>query len=205
MSARSILMKLRKRIEGGGEVVFLRITCGFRVRTKSGNAIMPSPSRSAWCWRVGSVREVGEKLRAPRSPGSSSDDCFLLSAHQEHGASMARHSLFRTKALKELLGEMAGEHRLRRALGPVSRTGVGRGSGDLCGNLRGDWRGGCDTAGRTSARRVRAVFAGLTAYLPPSCYAEFASMAPVAGTRLHIRLCDPWRIIRMRLSDGISF
>src|SRR5881392_346579 len=64
-----------------------------------------------------------------------------------------KRQLFATKSLKVLLDEMAGDHRLKRVLGPVTLTALGIGA-----------------------------VAGLTCIFAALCYAEFASMAPVAGS-----------------------
>lgn len=93
---------------------------------------------------------------------------------------MARNSLFRTKALKDLLGEMAGEHRLRRALGPVSLTALGVGAVIGAGIFVATGEAARNTAG--PALMVSYMFAGLICVFAALCYAEFASMAPVAGS-----------------------
>src|SRR5437667_275737 len=41
---------------------------------------------------------------------------------------MGKNQLFATKSLKVLLDEMAGEHRLKRVLGPVTLTALGIGA-----------------------------------------------------------------------------
>ena len=93
---------------------------------------------------------------------------------------MARNSLFRTKTLKELLGEMAGEHRLRRALGPVSLTALGVGAVIGAGIFVATGEAARNTAG--PALMVSYLFAGIICVFAALCYAEFASMAPVAGS-----------------------
>lgn len=93
---------------------------------------------------------------------------------------MARNSLFRTKALKDLLGEMAGEHRLRRALGPVSLTAIGVGAVIGAGIFVTTGEAARNIAG--PSLMVSYLFAGLICVFAAMCYAEFASMAPVAGS-----------------------
>ena len=92
---------------------------------------------------------------------------------------MARQ-IFTRKPLSLLLKEAAGEHRLRRVLGPVQLTclGVGAiiGTGIfvLTGVVAHDRSG--------PAMILSFVVAGFTCALAALCYAEFASMAPVAGS-----------------------
>ncbi len=92
---------------------------------------------------------------------------------------MARQ-IFTRKPLSLLLEEAAGEHRLRRVLGPVQLTclGVGAiiGTGIfvLTGVVAHDRSG--------PAMILSFVVAGFTCALAALCYAEFASMAPVAGS-----------------------
>lgn len=93
---------------------------------------------------------------------------------------MARHPLFRTKSLTALLGEMAGEHRLRRALGPVSLTALGIGAVIGAGIFVATGAAAKNVAG--PALMVSYVVAGLVCVFAALCYAEFASMAPVAGS-----------------------
>ena len=87
--------------------------------------------------------------------------------------------LFARKPLEMLLEEMSGEHRLRRVLGPVSLTSLGIGTiigagifvaiGEVAQAITGP------------ALILSFVVAGVTCVLAALCYAEFASMAPVAG------------------------
>src|SRR3954467_4954562 len=88
--------------------------------------------------------------------------------------------LLAKKALKVLLDEMAGEHRLRRVLGPVSLSALGIGA--IIGT-------GIFVLTGLAARNyagpglvVSYVIAGLACAFAALCYAEFASMAPVAGS-----------------------
>ena len=79
-----------------------------------------------------------------------------------------------------LLEEMAGEHRLRRVLGPVSLTSLGIGTvigagifvvtGEVARNVAGP------------AVILSYIVAGVACVFAALCYAEFASMAPVAGS-----------------------
>jgi APA family basic amino acid/polyamine antiporter len=93
---------------------------------------------------------------------------------------MLGKQLFATKSLERLLEEMKGENRLRRVLGPVALTALGVGA--IIGS------GIFVTTGETAATKagpsvmLSYVVAGLGCLFAALCYAEFASMAPVAGS-----------------------
>src|SRR5438270_6250665 len=93
---------------------------------------------------------------------------------------MGRNQLFATKSLKVLLEEMAGEHRLRRVLGPVTLTALGIGAVIGAGIFVATGAAAKDVAG--PALMVSYLVAGVTCIFAALCYAEFASMAPVAGS-----------------------
>lgn len=93
---------------------------------------------------------------------------------------MARNQLFAKKSLKVLLEEMAGEHRLRRVLGPVTLTALGIGAVIGAGIFAATGEAAKNTAG--PALMMSYVVAGVTCIFAALCYAEFASMAPVAGS-----------------------
>jgi APA family basic amino acid/polyamine antiporter len=93
---------------------------------------------------------------------------------------MGRNQLFATKSLKVLLDEMAGEHRLRRVLGPVTLTALGIGAVIGAGIFVATGEAAHNTAG--PALMLSYVVAGVTCIFAALCYAEFASMAPVAGS-----------------------
>jgi APA family basic amino acid/polyamine antiporter len=88
--------------------------------------------------------------------------------------------LFARKSLERLLAEMEGENRLRRVLGPIALTALGVGA--IIGS------GIFVTTGETAATKagpsvmLSYVVAGIGCLLAALCYAEFASMAPVAGS-----------------------
>jgi APA family basic amino acid/polyamine antiporter len=88
--------------------------------------------------------------------------------------------LFARKSLERLHEEMKGADRLRRALGPISLTALGVGA--IIG------AGIFVTTGETAANKagpsvmLSYAFAGLGCALAALCYAEFAAMAPVAGS-----------------------
>lgn len=93
---------------------------------------------------------------------------------------MSWKQLFAKKSLDGLLEEMAGEHRLRRVLGPVTLSSLGIGA--IIGT-------GIFVLTGVAARQyagpgliVSFVIAGLACAFAALCYAEFASMAPIAGS-----------------------
>jgi APA family basic amino acid/polyamine antiporter len=92
---------------------------------------------------------------------------------------MASH-LFATKPLKQLLEEMQGEERLRRVLGPVQLTALGVGAVIGTGIFILTGQAAHDKAG--PALILSFVTSGVACIFAALCYAEFASMAPVAGS-----------------------
>jgi APA family basic amino acid/polyamine antiporter len=93
---------------------------------------------------------------------------------------MWRRQLFVKKSLQLVLEEMAGEHRLRRVLGPVALSSLGIGA--IIGT-------GIFVLTGVAARKeagpgliLSFVIAGLACAFAALCYAEFASMAPIAGS-----------------------
>jgi APA family basic amino acid/polyamine antiporter len=88
--------------------------------------------------------------------------------------------LFAKKPLSLLLSEMKGENRLRRVLGPVSLTSLGVGAIIGTGIFVMTGVGAHDKAG--PALILSFALAGLACVFAALCYAEFASMAPVAGS-----------------------
>src|ERR1700694_2230101 len=93
---------------------------------------------------------------------------------------MSVNQLFAKKSLKVLLDEMAGEHRLRRVLGPVTLTALGIGAVIGGGMFVATGGAAKDVAG--PALMVSYLVAGITCIFAALCYSEFASMAPVAGS-----------------------
>src|SRR5438132_1735528 len=93
---------------------------------------------------------------------------------------MIWNQLFARKSLETLKKEMAAANRLRRVLGPVGLTSLGIGA--IIG------AGIFVTTGEAAATRagpavmLSFVVAGLGCALAALCYAEFAAMAPVAGS-----------------------
>src|SRR6476619_2512108 len=88
--------------------------------------------------------------------------------------------LFRTKPLSMLLAEEAGSHRLRRVLGPVQLTALGVGAIIGTGIFILTGVAAHDRTG--PALMLSFVMAGLACVFAALCYAEFASMVPVAGS-----------------------
>ena len=93
---------------------------------------------------------------------------------------MSNNQLFAKKSLKLLLEEMAGDHRLKRVLGPVTLTSLGVGAVIGAGIFVATGAAAHNTAG--PALMMSYVVAGITCIFAALCYAEFASMAPVAGS-----------------------
>src|SRR5580765_8386464 len=91
-----------------------------------------------------------------------------------------KHQLFATKSLRQLLDEMAGENRLRRVLGPLQLTSLGVGAIIGAGIFVATGSAAHNVAG--PALMLSYVVAGITCVFAALCYAEFASMVPVAGS-----------------------
>ncbi len=95
-------------------------------------------------------------------------------------ARMKWNQLFATKSVDLLLKELAGEHQLRRVLGPVSLTAlgvgciIGAGIFVLTGLAANRFAG--------PALILSFVVAGTGCAFAALCYAEFAAMVPVAGS-----------------------
>ena len=88
--------------------------------------------------------------------------------------------LFARKPLEVLLEEMKGEHRLRRVLGPIQLTALGVGAIIGAGIFVATGAAAHNVGG--PALMVSYCVAGITCVFAALCYAEFASMAPVAGS-----------------------
>ena len=88
--------------------------------------------------------------------------------------------LFATKPLSLLLEEMKSENRLRRILGPVQLTSLGVGAIIGAGIFVAPGAAAHNVTG--PALMLSYVFAGMTCVFAALCYAEFASMVPVAGS-----------------------
>ena len=90
------------------------------------------------------------------------------------------HSIFARKPLSLLLEEAKGENRLRRILGPVQLTSLGVGAIIGTGIFVLTGQAAHDKTG--PALMVSFCAAGLACIFAAICYAEFASMVPVAGS-----------------------
>ena len=88
--------------------------------------------------------------------------------------------LFSRKPLELLLEEMKGEHRLRRVLGPVQLTSLGIGAIIGAGIFVATGAAAHNVGG--PALMLSYTVAGITCVFAALCYAEFASMVPVAGS-----------------------
>ncbi len=88
--------------------------------------------------------------------------------------------LFERKPLALLLEEMRGENRLRRILGPLTLTSLGVGAIIGTGIFVLTGVGAHDKAG--PALILSFALAGVACIFAALCYAEFASMVPVAGS-----------------------
>jgi len=93
---------------------------------------------------------------------------------------LANSQLFLRKPLSMLLDEVRGENRLRRVLGPVQLTSLGIGAVIGAGIFVATGAAAHNVAG--PALMLSYTFAGLTCVFAALCYAEFASMVPVAGS-----------------------
>lgn len=93
---------------------------------------------------------------------------------------MAQNQLFAKKSLADIHREMAGEQRLKRVLGPVALSALGVGAIIGTGIFVLVGEAAHDKAG--PALTLSFVVAGMACIFAALCYAEFASMAPVAGS-----------------------
>ena len=88
--------------------------------------------------------------------------------------------LFARKPLEMLLEEMKDDNRLRRVLGPVQLSALGIGAIIGAGIFVATGEAAHNIAG--PALMLSYVVAGITCIFAALCYAEFASMVPVAGS-----------------------
>lgn len=93
---------------------------------------------------------------------------------------MSWSQLFARKNLDELLLEAQGDQRLKRVLGPVNLTALGIGAVIGAGIFVATGEAASKYAG--PALMVSYIVCGVTCIFAALCYAEFASMAPVAGS-----------------------
>src|ERR1041384_7462376 len=90
------------------------------------------------------------------------------------------NQLWARKPLSLLLEEMVGDHRLRRVLGPVQLSALGVGAIIGTGIFILTGEAAHDRTG--PALMLSFVVAGFACVFAALCYAEFASMVPVAGS-----------------------
>ncbi len=90
------------------------------------------------------------------------------------------NDLFRKKAISDLQQEAQDEHGLRRALGPVNLTAIGVGGIIGAGIFVLTGQAAANYSG--PAIVLSFVLAGLACAFAGLCYAEFASMIPIAGS-----------------------
>lgn len=93
---------------------------------------------------------------------------------------MSESQLFRKKSLDSMVSEMEQGQSLKRSLGPVALTSLGVGAIIGTGIFVLVGKAAADQAG--PAIMLSFVVAGLACVFAALCYAEFASMAPVAGS-----------------------
>lgn len=93
---------------------------------------------------------------------------------------MSWKQLFATKSLETLQEEVKGDHRLRRALGPVALTAAGVGA--IIGSGIFVMTGQVAAQDAGPAVVLSFVVAGIGCLFAALCYAEFAALAPVAGS-----------------------
>ncbi len=91
-----------------------------------------------------------------------------------------KRQLFATKPLAMLLEELKGENRLRRILGPIQLTSLGVGAIIGTGIFVLTGKAAHDNTG--PALILSFVVSGIACVFAALCYAEFASMVPVAGS-----------------------
>ncbi len=93
---------------------------------------------------------------------------------------MSWNQLFQTKSLNAMVSDMEQGHRLKRSLGPISLTAMGVGAIIGTGIFVLVGKAAANQAG--PAIILSFVVAGLACVFAALCYAEFASMAPIAGS-----------------------
>ena len=88
--------------------------------------------------------------------------------------------LFRRKSVTALQAEAAGDHSLKRALGPVNLTALGIGA--IIGTGIFVLTGTVAAQNAGPAVILSFVFAGIASVFAALCYSEFASLVPMAGS-----------------------
>ncbi len=90
------------------------------------------------------------------------------------------NSLFARKPFAKLLGELEGKDRLKRVLGPAALTSMGIGAVIGAGIFVSTGQAAHNTAG--PSLMLSYAVSGTVCIFAALCYAEFASMVPVAGS-----------------------
>ncbi|NBT63281.1 MAG: amino acid permease, partial [Planctomycetia bacterium] len=90
------------------------------------------------------------------------------------------NGMFRRKSLQKVMADSESGHNLKRVLGPWALTALGIGAIIGTGIFVLVGKAARDVTG--PALMLSFVFAGLACIFSALCYAEFASMAPVAGS-----------------------
>src|SRR5918911_2597302 len=88
--------------------------------------------------------------------------------------------LFRRKSVTALQNEAAGDHSLKRALGPLALTGLGIGA--IIGTGIFVLTGTVAAQNAGPAVILSFVLAGVASIFAALCYSEFASLVPMAGS-----------------------
>src|SRR5262249_38881005 len=126
--------------------------------------------------RVGQRRagdaDRGQQMRAWPRPAP-------IGLSQRGHQDMAENPMFARKPLKLLMHE-SGRHQLARVLGPVQLTALGIGAIIGTGIFVLTGKAAHDTTG--PALMLSFVVAGMACVFAALCYAEFASMVPIAGS-----------------------
>src|SRR5262249_17549459 len=142
-------------------------------------------------WLVSPMRQRGCEFspslaRRAHQPATPPQACGALCAPSGHAAPPRGGLMtwwqqwFAKKSLEVLHAEAAGDHRLRRVLGPVALTALGAGAVIGAGIFVVTGRVAREDAG--PAIILSYCVAGLGCSLAALCYAEFAALAPVAGS-----------------------
>jgi APA family basic amino acid/polyamine antiporter len=99
---------------------------------------------------------------------------------------MARSQLYRTKSLDELMAETQEEgHQLKKALGPINLIALGIGAiigAGIFATIGTAAAGDASRPGAGPALMLSFVLTAIVCGFSALCYAEFASMVPVAGS-----------------------
>src|SRR5439155_1757325 len=127
-----------------------------------------------------SPRHRRSRTPGARLPRPARRDGQGIIALESAGHRLMPGQLFATKSLRQLLAEEAGEGRLRRILGPVQLTSLGVGAIIGTGIFILTGVAAHDRTG--PALMLSFVLAGMACVFAALCYAEFASMVPVAGS-----------------------